>query len=381
MQPRLATGDCFDVLVVGGGPAGSSAARAAAEEGASVLMIDKRMSIGEPAQCAGYVPQLLVRDVDALGNAVVQEVDTLTSFMPNGEVLESRAPGYIVDRVKFDRGLAGRASSLGVIILTSTKALSKHHDLVKMRGPRGEFEVRCSVVVGADGPISTVGSWIGQRNRKLMVGLQDTVRMRGSSRAAEAWFGREYRCGYAWLFPRGELAHVGVAIQSPARGTTREALERFKTGLGKRIGEVVDRTAGLVPVGGPIKSADDARRIILVGDAAGQTHPITGGGILQAVICGAAAGHQAAAAARGRDSAFADYEARCRNEFGMVLARATSRREKMESEWDRGDLSALLRLCWVGSRNYYLDPVQTIGTRSSAVSFPGLTTRRYGLRP
>lgn len=360
MQLLLARGDCFDVLVVGAGPAGSSAARAAAEAGANVLMIDKRRSIGEPAQCAGYVPRLLAGTVDALGNAVVQEIETLTTFMPNGEVLESRAPGYIVDRVKFDQGLAAQASSVGVRILMSTRALSKQHDRVRVRGLHGELEVRCSVVVGADGPTSAVGSWMGRRNRKLMVGLQDTVRMRGSSCGAEAWFGREYRCGYAWLFPRGELAHVGVAIRSSARGTARgmarEALECFKTRLGKRIGEVVDRTAGLVPVGGPVKSADDARRIILVGDAAGQTHPITGGGILQAVICGAAAGHQAAAAARGRDSAFADYEARCRNEFGTVLAWATSRREKMETEWDRGDLSALLRLCWVGSRDYHRRP-------------------------
>jgi digeranylgeranylglycerophospholipid reductase len=353
MQPPVAAGDRFDVVVVGGGPAGSSAARAAAEAGASVLMIDKRRRIGDPAQCAGYVPRLLTSSVVVPAHAIVQEIETLTTFLPNGEALESRAPGYIVDRVKFDQGLAAQASSVGVRILTSTRALSKNDDRLRMRGERGELEVRCSVVVGADGPASTVGSWVGRRNRKLMVGLQDTVRMRGSSHAAEAWFAPEYRCGYAWLFPRGELAHVGVAIQSPAGGATRKALELFKMRLGKRIGQVVYRTAGLVPVGGPVRSVDDASRVILVGDAAGQTHPITGGGILQAVVCGDAAGQQAAAAARGCDSAPAEYETRWRNEFGVMLARATSRREKMELEWDRGDLSALLRVCWVGCEGYY----------------------------
>jgi digeranylgeranylglycerophospholipid reductase len=365
VQPTLASGGCLDVLVVGAGPAGSSAARSAAMAGASVLMIDKRRSIGEPAQCAGYVPRLLVCNTNALWIAVVQEIETLSTHMPDGEVLESRAPGYVVDRAKFDQVLAAQAASVGVRILTSTRALSKQHDRVKLRGPYGELDVRCSVVVGADGSTSTVGSWIGRRNRKLMVGLQHTVRVGGSSRAAEAWFDRGYRYGYAWLFPRGELAHVGVAVQSPTRGATREALECFKTRLGKRIGEVVGRTAGLVPVGGPVKPSDDATRIILVGDAAGQTHPITGAGILQAVICGGAAGQQAAAAARGCDSAFADYEARCRNEFGAMLTRATSRREKMETEWDGGDLSALLRLCWVGSRDYHLDADRTLHPHSS----------------
>ena len=353
MQPPVAAGDRFDVVVVGGGPAGSSAARAAAEAGAGVLMIDKRRSIGDPAQCAGYVPRLLTQRIAVPARAIVQEIDTLTTFLPNGEALESRAPGYIVDRVKFDQGLAAQACSVGVKILTSTRALSKNADRVRVRGEQGELEVRCSVVVGADGPVSTVGSWIGRGNRRLMVGLQDTVRMKGSSRAAEVWFAPEYRWGYAWLFPRGELAHVGVAIQSRTGGTTRRALELFKTRLGKRIGEVVGRTAGLVPVGGPVGSVDEANRVILVGDAAGQTHPITGGGILQAVVCGEAAGQEAAAAARGCDSALAEYETRCQKEFGVMLARATSRREKMEVEWDQGDLSALLRLCWVGCEGYY----------------------------
>lgn len=106
-------------------------------------------------------------------------------------------------------------------------------------------------------------------------------------------------------------------------------------------------------MGGPVGSVDEANRVILVGDAAGQTHPITGGGILQAVVCGEAAGQEAAAAARGCDSALAEYETRCQKEFGVMLARATSRREKMEVEWDQGDLSALLRLCWVGCEGYY----------------------------
>ena len=353
MQPLVVTGDRFDVVVVGGGPAGSSAARAAAEAGASVLMIDKSRHIGDPAQCAGYIPRLLTSSVTVPAHAVVQEIETLRTFLPNGEALESRAPGYIVDRVKFDQGLAAQASSVGVKILTSTRALSRIGDRIRVRGEHGELEVRCSVVVGADGPASTVSSWIGWRNRRLMVGLQDTVRMKGSSHAAEAWFAPEYRHGYAWLFPRGDVAHVGVAMQSPAGGAARKALELFKMRLGKRIGEVVDRTAGLVPVGGPGRPVDEATRVILAGDAAGQTHPITGGGILQAVVCGHAAGQQAAAAARGCDSALAEYEARCRNEFGAMFARATARRETMELEWDRGDLSALLRLCWVGCKGYH----------------------------
>ena len=115
--------NCFDVLIVGAGPAGSCAARAAAEAGARVLMIEKRMKIGEPVQCAEFVPRLLAREVNIPSETIAQEIQGMTTFMPNGEILRKRTPGFIIDRAGFDKALAMDASKAGAKILTGTRAV------------------------------------------------------------------------------------------------------------------------------------------------------------------------------------------------------------------------------------------------------------------
>lgn len=346
-------GKYFDVLIVGAGPAGSSAARAAAEAGGNVLMIEKRRRIGEPVQCAEYIPRLLTQTVKVPPEAIAQEIEGLITFMPDGEVLRRRAPGLILNRAKFDQALAIEASRAGAKILTRTRAISKEGDGVKIVGPSGEDEIRASVIIGADGPDSVVGSWIGQKNKRIMWAMQHTVMLKQPTHDTEVYFGKEYPGGYAWLFPKGEWANVGVGVQRELGGVPKQALAAFKERIRDRIGEVVGVTAGRIPVGGPLRSIDEGARIMLVGDAAGHTHAITGGGIPQAVICGAMAGR--AAAASGYNQAFQGYLNQWRSAFGSMLDKAAIKREQMEARWNGGDLVELFQRCWVAYREYYHD--------------------------
>ncbi len=353
MQSKLTTYDRFDVLVVGSGPAGASAARAAAAAGASVLMIDRRRRVGEPVQCAEYIPRMLAAQVQIPEAAVVQEVVSLVTFLPDGEVVRKSAPGFMLDRARFDQGLAAAAAESGAHVWLETQALARRADRVLLRRRGQNLQVQVEVIVGADGPRSTVGTWIGQCNPRFVVGVQETVLLQEPLQDTEVYLGSRTPGGYAWLFPKGDRAHVGVGIQPALNGALKPALARFKRDLGARIGPVVARAGGLIPVGGPLKVFDEAARVLLVGDAAGQTHAITGGGIPQAVICGAMAGEAAAAAAGGDAGAFARYETQWHRAFGAVLEKAVRKREEMESQWYSGDLSQLLRRCWIACREYH----------------------------
>jgi geranylgeranyl reductase family protein len=348
-------GRLVDVLVVGAGPAGCSAARAAAEEGANVLMIEKRGKVGEPVQCAEYVPRLLTQHVKIPSEAIAQEIKGMITFMPDGKELRKHAPGFILNRAKFDQALAMEASRSGAKILTRTTAISRKGDRVLILGPSGEDEVQASVVIGADGPDSLVGSWIGQKNKRVIWAMQHTVVLKQPSHDTEVYFSKEYPGGYAWLFPKGEAANIGVGIQGELGKTAKQVLNAFREKIKGRIGKVLDTTAGRIPVGGSLRSTDKKARIILVGDAAGHTHPITGGGIPQAVICGAMAGRAAAAWVRGNQQAFEDYDREWKSAFGPMMDKAVKRRKELETGWNRENFAKLVRRCWVACREYYHD--------------------------
>lgn len=343
------------MLIVGAGPAGTSAARAAADAGAKVLVLEKRKEIGKPVQCAEYIPRLLSHQIKIPAYAFAQEIQGMKTFLPDGECIRKSAPGYILHRDLFDHALAAQAEEAGAEILTRAEALSRDHDRIKIKGLTGEKEVKATVVIGADGPDSVVGNWIDQKNTEMMWAVQHTVYLKSPSTDTEVYFDQAYSGGYAWLFPKGALANVGVGVRRELGGSATKALEVFKNRIKDRIGEVVEKTAGRIPAGGPLPSIDEKSRTLLVGDAAGHTHAVTGGGIPQAVLCGAMAGRAAAAFAKGDKVALKTYRNEWRNAFGSMLERAAERRRQMEAGWDQGDLTALLRKSWIAFREYYHD--------------------------
>jgi digeranylgeranylglycerophospholipid reductase len=94
------------------------------------------------------------------------------------------------------------------------------------------------------------------------------------------------------------------------------------------------------------------QNVLLVGDAAGQTHPITGAGVFQAVICGRMAGNWAARAVKaGNLGLLSEYEKEWRDLFGEALERAFRRRQLLEQEWDQ--LEEIIKYCWIAYREYY----------------------------
>ncbi len=346
-----------DVLVIGLGPAGSSAARAAAAAGAEVLAVDRRAVVGVPVQCAEYIPAPLVGTLGLGGDYVVQGVAGMRTILPDGTQRLTKTPGYIIRRDRFDQKLAKAARDAGATLLLSTSAREMADDgAVLLQDKDGaKTRVETGIVVGADGPRSVVGKWVGAQNRNLLPGVQATMRLAEPLEYTEVYLDPCFHAGYGWCFPKGELANVGLGIRRDKALTSspNELLEAFLERLRRadRIqGEPVAHTAGWIPAE-PVRRAVYGN-VLLAGDAAGHTHPITGAGIFTAVTCGEMAGRWAARATAAKDPALlAGYEEEWRDLLADTLDHAAQRRTLMEARW--GDFDTIIASCWVAFREYH----------------------------
>lgn len=316
-----------DVLVVGLGPAGASAARAAAQAGSSVLAIDRKGELGTPVQCAEFLPMTAAARAPA--GSVARRVRTMNTVLPSGAVAGSESPGVMLDRAAFDRGLAEEARRAGATLWTGSRltALDMDARTASVSTPQGEAIVGFRLLVAADGPASAVACRLGMEPLPAMVTRQYTVPCSGAGDALWCWLAPEYQGGYAWLFPKAGSANLGLGVPATAAGRMRPLLDELHRRLRRagRVGSDVTRaTGGLVPVGGlrrPLVSGVT----LFVGDAGGFAHPVTGAGIEPALASGEAAGAAAAAFLSGRSGALDEYGDEMRDRFEAAYARALNR--------------------------------------------------------
>jgi len=354
-------GEEWEVVVVGGGPAGSSAARVAAAGGARVLLVDRRETIGSPVQCAEFLAREVVLRLRLPREAVAQEVERTRTFLLGEEASVRRNPGCILNRDVADRVLWDRAAGAGAEAwagtrVTDVRALTAGGFDLDMTGRDGARSVRARVLVGADGPRSMVGASLGVTNHRMVVASQVTVPLSEPATDTEVYLDPVFAGGYGWLFPKGEWANVGVGVDVSLGASPAEALGRLVAMLGDRVGEPARSTGGLIPVGGPLPMT--LGHAVLAGDAAGHTHPITGGGIHQALEAGTIAGGAAAALIAGDEGALEACGPAFDSLFKLHLGRAVARRREMLAGWHRaasdpGAFGLLARRTWIGFKEYY----------------------------
>lgn len=360
----------IDVLVIGGGPAGSSAARVAAEQGAGVLLVERRSDAGEPVQCGEWVPQLIRAHVVLPDEVIAVAVSRLHSRYWRGRSRDAligpwedekmSAPGFMIRRGAFDRHLLDAARSAGAEVWLGTTARGRSADAVTVSRGGEEIAVRAGAVVGADGAHSPAGRWIDVRNRHLLraAGYEYPADERGRlCTDAVVYLHPLFAGGYGWFFPRGETANVGIGVNPAlaAPGRMVPLLKRFVgmlAGAGFIRGGPLRATGGLIPAGGMLPVVARGG-ILLAGDAAGLAHPITGAGIMNAVISGALAGEHAARYAGGDEVAPLDYGRKLRSLLGENLAWGARRREEHDSLWPWPDFITSVRRAWVTSPSYW----------------------------
>ena len=348
-----------DVLVVGLGPAGAAAAAEAAGSGLNVLAIERNAEAGEPVQCAEFVPAMIGMEVRDLGDSRVQPIGAMHTFVGGGPAeVTPDFRGIMVDRARFDRHLIALAEQAGAECRFATPLRGLDADGTATIGD-GET-VTGKIVIGADGPRSRVGEAIGAVNTDLVETRQVTVDLADAHSATDIFLNAEIAGGYAWLFPRGEVCNLGLGVSQEHKARLKPLLDQLHAQLvvEGRVGETVHRhTGGLIPVGGMVGPVGKlgGTSVLLAGDAAGLTNPVTGAGIPAAVMSGSMAGAAAAGLVEGDADAADDYAEELAAIFGPSLALALRRRRAIVSTYRQGGLpdNGAMRDAWIAFPQYW----------------------------
>ncbi len=348
-----------DVVVVGLGPAGSRAAATAAAAGLSVVALERRQAAGTPVQCAEFVPSLIEHDVPGVRAVTTQKIARMLTFIGKKPPLETTVfHGLMIERAAFDRMLAQAAALDGAECRYGETVLCVDADgtLQTSAGVR----LRPQVLIGADGPHSSIGAAVGQINRDLVDTRQVTVPLVLPHDATDIFLSADYYGGYGWLFPKGAVANVGLGVAARARHLLKPLLAALCARLAneRSIGtRAFALTGGAIPVGGRLRSVGHLGRtaVLLAGDAAGLTNPVTGAGIASAVQSGALAGRAAVDLIGGRVEAVNEYDEELGDIFDAALGRALRRRRGVLARYaDRGRPDApALSDGWIASPHYW----------------------------
>jgi len=341
----------YDVVVVGAGPAGSMAAKYAAKAGARVLMIEEHATIGQPVQCAGLISTRAFEGCEVPETLSRHPIRGANIHAPDGRVLTvdgKRTMAYVIDRGELDRAMALEALKSGVASLVKTRFSSlrrQGNDVIIAALSQGEpIEIRTRVVIGADGLQSAVGRLAGlERVQTVFTCAQAEVYTDVAlSDFVDLYLGQEVAPGFfAWAIPtRWETVRIGLCSTERSLDRLAPLIERFSS---RSALSLLHFAAGGIPLGPPPCTV--AAGTLIVGDAAGQVKPTSGGGIYPGTLCAKIAGTVAAeAAARGSTSkdALMAYDTRWRSEIGRELETGLRIREGFNRLSD-DDLNYMIR--------------------------------------
>ena len=294
----------WDVVVVGAGPAGSSAARAAVEAGAERVLLLEKAELPRYKTCGGGLIGYSRRSLpEGFDIPVRQRIDAIT-FTLNGQKERTRRDRagdllVLVNRAEFDLALAKAAVDAGVVLRTGSAVTALERDeagrtvLTLSDGER----VLANAVVGADGSASRIGRYVGVRCAQVDLGLEAEIQV--PPKVADEWANRvlvdwgPLPGSYGWVFPKGDVLTVGVINARGEGEATRKYYRDFIERLGLAEYPTVSDSGHLTRCresGSPLSRG----RVLVAGDAAGLLEPWTREGISFALRSGSLAGKSAA---------------------------------------------------------------------------------------
>jgi geranylgeranyl reductase family protein len=307
----------YDVVVVGAGPAGCTAAQSCAKKGLSTLCIEEHGTIGYPIQCAGLLSVAAFDECRVSQQSVLNTVNGARLISSKDNALHfdaKKTKAFVVDRGVLDKEMAVAAADAGAEFLTKTALFDLNSTTVRTQGIHGKREFNYHILIAADGPRSTVARLMRMKRSNIyLAGIQADMKFDMDPRFVEIYPDASPEF-FGYAIPIGiDRVRIGLCGQT-------NVMERFNA-FRKKFGDVfTNLVTGTIPLG--VMPKTYGNRTLFVGDAAGFVKPTSGGGVYTGVRSARHAASVAVAACsqdRFDDNFLAQYEHRWQADFGDML--------------------------------------------------------------